>query len=80
MLCTVHLLTVRDHRHVLDETVDNIESLSCSRSRLIFCEPVQPLQDRVDVLLSENLPDDFDCVALSKVTGRRKRTHLVVPV
>jgi len=80
MSSTVHLLTVHDHRHVLDETVNNLESLSCSCPRLIFCEPVQPLQDRVDVLLSENLLDDFDCVGLSKVTGRRKRTHLVVPV
>jgi len=80
MSSTVHLLTVHDDRHVLDEAVNNLESLSCSCPSLIFCESVQPLQDRLDVLLCENLLDKFDCVVLSKVTGQRKRTHSIVLV
>ena len=79
MSSTVNFLTVHDDRHVLDEAVNNLESLSCSCPSLIFCESVQPLEDRLDVFLCENFLDDFDCVALSKVTGQRKRTHSVVP-
>jgi len=80
MSSTVYFLTVHDDYHVLDEAVNNLESLSCSCPSLIFCESVQPLQDRLYVLLCENFLHDFDYVALSKVTGRRKRTHSIVPV
>ena len=60
-----HLLTVRDHAHILDETVDDLEGLRCSSSSFILRESVQPVQDRLDVLLSENFLHIFDCVAVS---------------
>jgi hypothetical protein len=53
----------------LDEAVNNLESLGCSYPSLIFCEPIQPLQDRLYAFLSENLLDDFDYVGLNKVSG-----------
>ena len=73
------LLTVHDHTHILDEAVDDLERLSCRSSSLVLCESVQPLQDRLDVLPSEASLYEFDCVAVSKVTGLQERTHLVVP-
>jgi hypothetical protein len=74
------LLTVHDRAHILGETVDDLENLSPGRPSPILRESVQPLRDRLDVLLSENLFDKFDCVFLSKVTRQQERTHLVVPV
>jgi len=56
-----HLLTVHGCAHILGETVDDFESLSCGRQSLILRELVQPLQDCLDVLLSENLLYKFDC-------------------
>ena len=56
-----HLLTVHGCAHILGETVDDFESLSCGRQSLILRESVQPLQDFLDVLLSENLLYKFDC-------------------
>jgi hypothetical protein len=60
------LLTVHDHPHiqVLDETVDDFESLCCSSPSLILREPVQPMQDSPDVLLS--FPYKIHCTALSE--------------
>jgi hypothetical protein len=73
------LLTIRDHTHILDEAVDDLERLSCGSSSLVLCESVQPLQDRLNVLPTEASLYKFDCIALSKVTGQQERTHLVVP-
>ena len=39
----VHLLTVHDHRHALDEVVNNLERLSRGCPSLIFRKPIQPL-------------------------------------
>ena len=64
----MHLLTIHEHVDILDETVDNLESLSGCRPSLVLGESVQPLQDRLDVLLSETFLYKFDCVAFSKVT------------
>ena len=44
---------------MLDETVDNFESLSSSRPTLIQREPIQPLDRRLDSLLSPKLPHEF---------------------
>jgi hypothetical protein len=49
----VRLSTVHDHPHVLDETVDDI-----------LREPVEALQDRLNILIS--FLYKFDCIALSK--------------
>jgi len=75
----VCLLTVHDRAHILDETVDDLEDLSCGCPSLILRESVQPLQDRFDVLLSENPLHKFDYVAVSKATRQREKTHLIVP-
>ena len=69
---TVHWLTFYDHPHILDETVNDLESLSCGSPSLISRESVQSLQDRLDILLSEMLLYKFDCVAVSKVTFQRE--------
>ena len=67
---THRLLTIHDHPHTLDETVNDLKSLGCGSQSLVACELVQPLQDCLDVLLSENFLCKFDCVALSKVTSQ----------
>ena len=63
----IRLLTFKDHAHVVDKTVDNPESLSRGIASLVFCEPVQPLQNRLNVLLSKNFFYKFYCIALSNV-------------
>jgi len=72
------LLTIHELPHVLDESVDNSERMSCSVLGLISCQPVKPVQDCLDVLLLEKFLYKFDCVVLSKVECQRERTHVVV--
>jgi hypothetical protein len=72
-----NLLTVHDHARILDETVDDLESLSCGSPSLVLRESVQPLQDRLDILLSEKFLYKFDCVMLSKIARQREWTHLI---
>jgi hypothetical protein len=72
------LLTIHELPHVLDESVDNSEGMSCSSLGLVSRQPVKPLQYRRDVVLSEKFLYEFDCVVVSKVKVRRKRTHLIV--
>jgi len=64
------LLTIHELPHVLGDSVDNSESMSCSILGLVSCQPVKPLEDCFDVLLLEKILDKFDCVALSKVKRR----------
>jgi hypothetical protein len=52
---------------MLDETVDNFESLSGSRPALIQSQPVQPLDRIFDLLLSPKLPHEFLCPIESTV-------------
>jgi hypothetical protein len=78
MTSQMYSLTVYDHPHILDETVDDLKRLRCRRSSLVPCETVQPLENRLDVILSEKLLYKFLCTALSQVTRQRRRTHLVV--
>jgi len=63
-------LTIHELPHILDESVDNSECMSCSILGLVSRQPVKPLEDCLDVLLLEKLLDKFDCVALSKVKRR----------
>jgi len=72
------LLTIHEHSHVLDESVDNSERMSCSSLGLVSRQSVKALQDCFDVLLLENFLYKFDCVVLSKVKRQRERTHLIV--
>ena len=66
----MRLLTIHDHPHTLDKTVDNLESLGHGSPSLGVRKSVQSLQDslRVDNLLSEKFLYKFDCIALSNVT------------
>jgi hypothetical protein len=59
--------------------MDNLESLGRGSASLALRESAQPLQNRLDVLVSEELPHKFDCVALSKVSSQREVTYLAVP-
>ena len=72
------LLTIHELPHILDESVDDSECMSCSSPDLILSQPVKPLKDGLDVLLLEKFLYKFDCVVLSKVKRRRERTHLIV--
>jgi len=72
------MLTIHELPHVLDESVDNSEGMSCSSLGLVSRQPVKPLQDCCDVLLLEKSLYEFDCVVVSKVKVRRERTHLIV--
>ena len=56
------MLTIHDHTDVLHETVNDFEGLGCRYPSLVVGEPVQPLQDRLDVLLSEGFLYKFDCI------------------
>ena len=72
------LLTIHKLSHVLDESVDNSERMSCSSLGLVSRQSVKPPQDGFDVLLLEKFLHTLDFVVLSKVKRRRERTHLVV--
>jgi len=75
----VFLLTFHDHTHILDKTMDDFESLSGGSSSLIPSESVQPLQDRLNVLLSEKFLHKFDCVGLRNILRQQDETHSIVP-
>jgi len=75
----VRLLTIHDHPHTLDKTVNDLKNVSCGSQSLVACESVQPLQDRLEVLLSENFLHRFDCVELSKVTASARMDSLDRP-
>jgi len=68
-----HLVTIHDHRQILDQAADHPEDLSYGSPSFILRQPVQPLQDSLhsNALLSENVPDRFDCDTISKVTRER---------
>ena len=68
IISRLYLLTVHDRPHILDKTVDDLESLRCSSPSLIVCESIQPLEDSLNLLLSESFLDKFDCVVMSDVT------------
>ena len=76
----MRLLTIHDHLHVLDETVDNLESLRCSCPGLVLRKSAQPLQHSLDFLLSKKLLYKFLCVPFSRATCQQGQTHSVVPV
>ena len=63
---------------LLFETVDTLMNLSCSVPRLFLHESLQPLPGYLDVLDRKKILDKFDCIALSKVTHQRERTHAIV--
>jgi len=60
------LLTIHEPPHVLGESVDNSERMSCSILGLVSSQSVKPLEDCLDVPLLEKFLHKFDCVVLSK--------------
>jgi hypothetical protein len=64
----IRLLTFQDHAHIVDKTVDNLESVNRGTADLVLCESVKPLQDRLNaVILGEKPLHKFYCIALNKV-------------
>ena len=59
--------------------MDDLESLSGGSANLVTSESVQPLQDRLNVLLSEKFLHKFDCVWLRKILNQQDVTHSIVP-
>ena len=63
---TIYSLTFHDHPHILEETVDNLKRLRCRRPGLVLGQSVQPLKNRIDIILSEKLLYKFLWIALSE--------------
>lgn len=61
--------------HILEEVVDDAESLGCSDLKFVLCKSVQLLYDRHDVLVLKKFLYIFDCDTLSKVTCQRELTY-----
>jgi len=59
-------LTIHEPPHILDQSVNNSECLSCGSPSLVLRESVEPLQHCLDVLLLEKPLYKLDCAALSK--------------
>ena len=59
------LLTVGDHPHILDKAMDNLKGLCSGQFRLVLGESVKPLENRLGILLSEQLLDKFLCHIVS---------------
>jgi hypothetical protein len=63
----VDSLTIHYHPHILDKMVDNLKNLRRSYPSLVLCESIQPLEHRLNVLLSKKLLSKFFCVVSSQV-------------
>ena len=78
MTYQTYSLTVYDHFHILDETVDDLKCLGRRRPSLVLGESIQPLKNRVNLILSEELLHKFLYIPLSQAMHQRKQTHLTV--
>src|SRR6266849_5710338 len=61
------ILTIHDVPPMADKTVDYFEGLSGSHPSLSLREPIQPLDHRLDVLLSQEFPHEVLCPIESTV-------------
>ena len=75
----VYLLTVHYLVHILEKAVDDLEGLCCSCQSFVVGESVEPLEYRLDVLLSEELLKKFFCIAFESdnILPHRRRTHVI---
>ena len=64
MTSQMYSLTIYDHSHILEETIDNLKRLSCRRPSFVLGKSVQPLKNRLDLILSEKFLYKFLWVAL----------------
>ena len=60
------LITINNDPGIPDKTIDNFEGLSSGRPCLIQGESIQPLEGRLDVILSAKLLHKLLCVSLSQ--------------
>jgi hypothetical protein len=67
------LLTIHNHAHIPDETVDDLKSLSRGSPSHILCESVQSVQDRLNILLSEVFLYKSYCITLRRVVSCRQK-------
>ena len=63
MTSQMYSLTIYDNSHILDETIDNLKRLSCSRSSFVLGKSVKPLKNHLGFILSEEFVYKFFCVA-----------------
>jgi hypothetical protein len=64
----VNLLTIHCHSHIMDKAADDLEGLRCGYPSLVLGESVEPLEYRLDVLLSKGRLNKLFCVALNQLT------------
>src|SRR5216684_6521584 len=57
----VDLLTVGDDTQILNKTIDDLKRLCSSQFRLLLGEPIQPLENSLNILLSKQLLDKILC-------------------
>ena len=62
----MYSLTVYDRPHILEETIDDIKRLRGRHPSLIQGQSVQPLKNRIDIILSQELLYKFLCIALDR--------------
>ena len=63
-----YLLTIDNNSRIPDKTVYDFESLSGGRTRLVQGQPIQPLEGRLDVILSPKFLNKCFCVVMSQVS------------
>jgi hypothetical protein len=49
----IYLLTIYDHPHILNETIDDLKRLRRRRKSLVLGESVKPLKDSIDFIISK---------------------------
>jgi hypothetical protein len=57
----IDLLTVGDDIQILNKTIDDLKGLCSSQFRLVLGEPIQPLENRLNILLTKQLLDKILC-------------------
>jgi len=71
LISQIYYLTVYDHPHILEEAIDDLERLRRRRPSLVLSESVQPLKNRIDLILSEKFLYKFLCIPLSQGINQR---------
>jgi hypothetical protein len=69
-LAWYNFLTIHNKPPMLDETVYNFEGLRSGGTSFIQSEPVQPLENSLDLILAKNFLYEFLCVAFSESAGK----------
>ena len=62
-------LTVQNLLHILEETIHDFKRLRGSRAGFVLGQPVQPLENRLDVVLPKKFLQHSYCIALLSQGG-----------